>query len=81
MQQNTKYDFSFRCPRCEGFLFSAKKYDYPKNPEHAVNGKRPRRYFSEMYACINCGRLWRIEKDGIYLYPQGIPAKEIKNKT
>ncbi len=80
MPKDTVYEPSQRCPGCEGFLYNAKKYDYPARPEYMVNGKRPMRYFSEMLVCINCGRLWTLENDDIYLYPQGIPGRTFKKR-
>ncbi|WP_353684416.1 hypothetical protein V4D30_01100 [Thermodesulfovibrio sp. 3907-1M] len=57
----------------------ADKLDIPKryNPEKALaNGKKPKKYFSKMFICINCGRIWVFENNDLYLYPQGTPRKE-----
>lgn len=81
MAKNNGYDYSFRCPRCDGFLYTAEKYDCPLRLDKTKNGKVRGNYFSKMFVCFNCGRIWYYEGNELYLYPQRTSAKEFfKNK-
>lgn len=81
MPKNTEYDFSFRCPRCGGFLYQAEKYDCPTRLDKIKNGKFKDNYFSKMYVCINCGRIWYMENRELHLYPDETPAREFVKKS
>lgn len=80
MPSKKDYDFSFRCPRCNGFLYIAEKFDCPMRLDRIKNGKIKRNYFSKMFVCINCGRIWYLDNKELHLYPQGISEKEFAKK-
>ena len=74
-----QYDFSFRCPRCNGFLQNADKLYAPVSPDFVVakNGRIIKKAPPKMYLCINCGRIWMHEKNQFFYYPTGQPAEEV----
>ena len=74
-----KYDFSFRCPRCNGFLQNADKIYAPVRPDFVIakNGRIIYKAPPKMYLCVNCGRIWMYENKEFYLYPTGQPAEEV----
>lgn len=65
------YDFSLRCPRCNGFLHDAAGLGYPRRPDSAG----PVRVFKDKLHCFNCGRLWVVEDGDFYHWPAWEPVK------
>jgi len=54
IQQNTFLKkISLRCPRCGGFLMESAKRYYDAAP-----------LYKDKKFCINCGRNWRLVKNG-----------------
>jgi len=74
-----KYDFSFRCPRCNGFLQNADKLYAPVRPDFVIakNGRIIYKSPPKMYLCINCGRIWMYEKKEFTSTQQDSPLKRL----
>jgi len=46
------------------------------SPEKIGDRKIRKNYFSKLFVCFNCGRIWYYEGNELYLYPQRTSAKE-----